>query len=166
MTNQFYLFEESEEKNEILTRDGKVLYYKDFFDASNLFKKLTEEIPWQQDQINMFGKVYQVPRLQAWFGITAYSYSGIELKIFPWNSDDEVELGKNPVIASVSFGESRRFSLKHRLDKGVEVLSFDLEDKSLLMMEGELQHFWQHRIHKTAKQIGGRLNFTFRNILS
>ena len=31
-----------------------------------------------------------------------------------WHSDDELELGINPVIGSVSLGESRPFQLKHK----------------------------------------------------
>ncbi|WP_421657084.1 alpha-ketoglutarate-dependent dioxygenase AlkB family protein [Leptothermofonsia sp. ETS-13] len=34
-----------------------------------------------------------------------------------WHSDDEPELGENPIIGSVSFGEARRFMLRHRFQK-------------------------------------------------
>lgn len=78
-----------------------------------------------------------------------------------WHSDDEPELGKNPIIASVSFGATRRFSLRHKHSKNHRI-AIDLTSGSLLLMQGETQHFWQHQIAKTAKEIQPRINLTFR----
>lgn len=78
-----------------------------------------------------------------------------------WHSDDERELGKNPVIASVSFGETRKFHLRHRRDKQNKV-SIDLKHGSLLLMRGETQHHWMHAIPKTRAKLGPRINITFR----
>ncbi len=78
-----------------------------------------------------------------------------------WHSDDEKELGKNPVIASVSFGATRKFQLRHRQDKQNKA-SIDLKHGSLLLMRGETQHHWMHAIPKTRAQIGPRINITFR----
>jgi alkylated DNA repair dioxygenase AlkB len=82
-----------------------------------------------------------------------------------WHSDDEPELGENPVIASVSFGGTRRFDLKHKLRKEVEKVSLELGHGSLLLMTGPTQHFWKHQVAKTAKMVEPRLNLTFRVIL-
>jgi len=81
-----------------------------------------------------------------------------------WHTDNEKELGKNPVIASLSFGETRRFTLKHRFDVNVEPLVLDLPSQSLLVMKGELQENWVHRISKSTKITSPRLNLTFRYI--
>ncbi|MFN5954581.1 MAG: alpha-ketoglutarate-dependent dioxygenase AlkB family protein [Dolichospermum sp.] len=78
-----------------------------------------------------------------------------------WHSDDEPELGKNPIIASVSFGATRRFSLRHKHSKNHKI-AIDLTSGSLLLMQGETQHFWQHQIAKTAKESQPRINLTFR----
>ena len=78
-----------------------------------------------------------------------------------WHSDDEPELGKNPVIGSVSFGATRRFYLKHKQDKERKV-AIDLSHGSFLLMRGETQHYWQHQITKTAKVVSPRINLTFR----
>ncbi len=80
-----------------------------------------------------------------------------------WHSDDEPELGQNPVIASISLGAARRFQFRHRQDRSLkqEVL---LTSGSLLLMQGVTQHFWHHQIPKTAKPIGPRINLTFRLI--
>lgn len=79
-----------------------------------------------------------------------------------WHTDAEPELGKNPVIASVNFGATRNFQLRHMKTK--EKLEIELTHGSLLIMQGELQHFWQHQVPKTNKLVGERINMTFRVI--
>ncbi len=81
-----------------------------------------------------------------------------------WHADNEKELGKNPLIASLSLGETRRFDLKHNFTK--EKLSFDLKAGSLLIMGGSMQHFWKHQIAKSKKIEQARINLTFRKIIS
>ncbi len=79
-----------------------------------------------------------------------------------WHTDAEKELGQNPVIASVNFGAERKFQLKHKdTDERIEIV---LQHGSLLIMQGELQHFWKHQIPKTKKPLGERVNLTFRVI--
>lgn len=81
-----------------------------------------------------------------------------------WHSDDEPELGKNPIIGSVSFGDARTFQLKHKTDKSIKVQSIDLPDGSYLEMAGSTQHHWLHQIPKRTRKIGPRINLTFRII--
>ncbi|RXJ71160.1 alpha-ketoglutarate-dependent dioxygenase AlkB [Veronia nyctiphanis] len=81
-----------------------------------------------------------------------------------WHQDNERELGEDPVIASVSLGESRRFIFRHVKTK--EKKEFALTSGSILVMGGKTQTFWQHTIPKMAKIHGGRINLTFRNIIS
>ncbi|TAI46609.1 alpha-ketoglutarate-dependent dioxygenase AlkB family protein [Flagellimonas allohymeniacidonis] len=80
-----------------------------------------------------------------------------------WHSDDEKELGTNPVIASVTLGEERNFHLRHKSDRTLKHKIL-LQHGSLLLMKGETQHFWQHQIAKTSRNIGERINLTFRVI--
>lgn len=80
-----------------------------------------------------------------------------------WHADDEKELGENPVIASVSLGHERFFHLRNKEDKRHKHKLL-LEDGSLLLMQGETQHHWQHQIAKTSRKIGERINLTFRVI--
>lgn len=79
-----------------------------------------------------------------------------------WHTDAEKELGKNPIIASVNFGATRKFQMRHRTTK--EKIEINLEHGSLLIMRGELQHFWQHQVPKTKKKVEERINLTFREI--
>jgi len=80
-----------------------------------------------------------------------------------WHSDNEKELGINPVIASLSFGTTRRFDLKHKLTN--QKLSFQLTSGSLLVMGGEMQQFWKHQVPKEKKVQDPRVNLTFRKII-
>lgn len=78
-----------------------------------------------------------------------------------WHSDDEPELGVNPVIASVSFGAARRFQFKHK-SVPEQRAAVDLTHGSLLLMRGPTQHFWKHQIPKSSLLHGPRINLTFR----
>jgi alkylated DNA repair dioxygenase AlkB len=80
-----------------------------------------------------------------------------------WHSDNEKELGKNPVIASVSLGAERLFHLKHKSIKTLKH-KLTLQNGSLLLMKGDTQHHWLHQIPKTKKLIDKRINLTFRLI--
>jgi alkylated DNA repair dioxygenase AlkB len=78
------------------------------------------------------------------------------------HSDDEPELGPRPVIASLSYGATRTFILRHRRNQ--RTVKLDLTDGSLVLMAGTLQAHWRHGINKTAKLVGPRLNLTFRYV--
>jgi alkylated DNA repair dioxygenase AlkB len=80
-----------------------------------------------------------------------------------WHSDDEPELGESPVIASVSLGASRDFSLRQK-KPGTECLKLPLDSGDLLLMSGQLQHNWQHQLPKTQLPVGERINLTFRQV--
>jgi len=82
-----------------------------------------------------------------------------------WHSDDEKELGRNPVIASVSFGAERDFFLKNKSNKNLDKIIVNLKNGSLLFMLGSTQHHWNHSIPKRMKVKNERINLTFRKIL-
>ncbi|MEM7039732.1 MAG: alpha-ketoglutarate-dependent dioxygenase AlkB [Bacteroidota bacterium] len=82
-----------------------------------------------------------------------------------WHADDEPELGENPIIASVSFGQARPFHLRHRDDKSLKHKLL-LTHGSLLIMAGSTQHHWQHHIPKSRRPMEERLNLTFRWIFA
>ena len=78
-----------------------------------------------------------------------------------WHSDDEAELG--PVIASVSFGDTRTFQLRHASRPDLR-LDVPLTHGSLLVMRGPTQLHWQHQVPKTSRRVGPRINLTFRHV--
>jgi alkylated DNA repair dioxygenase AlkB len=83
-----------------------------------------------------------------------------------WHSDDEKELGPEPVIASVSLGAARRFLLRPTRRSGLDLpaLEISLEHGSLLLMAGRTQSLWQHTIPKQLRVKEPRINLTFRLI--
>lgn len=185
--------------------DAAVQYVGGFFafaKANSLQQHITQQTPWRQNNITIFGKTYPEPRLTQLYGDTGmkYGYSGISYDPLPWtdtlkeiknavekqaettfnicllnlyrdgqdsngwHADNEAGLGKNPIIASVSFGEVRDFHLKHNENKEWR-FKFPLEHGSLLVMAGSTQHAYKHQIAKTKKVIQERLNLTFRKVV-
>ena len=80
------------------------------------------------------------------------------------HADDEKELGINPVIASLSLGESRDLYFKHKNIK--KSLNIPQKNGQLIVMHGETQKYWKHEIKKTKKLKKPRINLTFRNIIT
>jgi len=80
------------------------------------------------------------------------------------HADDEKELGINPVIASLSLGESRDIHFKHKNIK--TSLNIPQTSGQLILMHGQTQKYWKHEIKKTKKPKKPRINLTFRNIIT
>ena len=85
-----------------------------------------------------------------------------------YHSDDEKELGAQPIIASLSLGARRKFVFKHKTirqeNKPVKVELY-LESGQLIVMHGDTQDFWMHTITKTKTVTSGRISLTFRKVL-
>jgi alkylated DNA repair dioxygenase AlkB len=103
--------------------------------------------------------------------LSACSFNAVLLNLYRdgrdgmgWHADDEPELGRDPVIASVSLGATRRFCLRHRRRKDWK-FDLSLPHGSLLLMSGETQHHWVHAVPKTRAPVGERMNLTFRRIV-
>ena len=167
---------------------------------ADVMARLMHETDWREETIVVYGKRHLQPRLSAWYGDAAYTYSSLRLDPAPFtplleslrtavqdatgqsfnsvllnryrnerdsmgmHSDDEPELGPDPVIASLSFGAARTFVLKHKHNK--KTVRLDLTDGSLLLMSGSTQKYWLHGINKTTRALQPRLNLTFRKIFS
>jgi len=83
-----------------------------------------------------------------------------------FHSDDEKELGKNPIVASLTFGARRTFLIKHKFNKELSLVKVPLEAGTVLLMKGTTQHFWKHGINKQTTPCGPRVNLTFRTLYS
>jgi alkylated DNA repair dioxygenase AlkB len=102
--------------------------------------------------------------------LTGYSYNSVLLNLYRdgrdgmgWHADDEPELGREPAIASVSLGATRRFKLRHRRSR-IAADALDLAHGDLLLMAGATQHHYVHAVPKTARPVGERVNLTFRRL--
>lgn len=130
-------------------------------DASYQYSNLTlDPLPWTPSLEELKGRCEQAS--EASFNSVLANLYRTGQDSNGWHSDNEPELGTTPVIASLSFGATRRFLLKHRTSK--EKITLDLPSGSLLVMAGELQRHWVHCVPKTARQVEPRINLTFRYI--
>lgn len=82
-----------------------------------------------------------------------------------WHSDNETIMGSDPIIASLSFGEVRSFDIRLKTNH-TEKYSIRLEHGALLLMKGDLQTKWEHRIAKSTQAMQGRINLTFRRVIA
>lgn len=121
-----------------------------------------EPEPWTPTLLEIKTRIEEVSERK--FNSVLLNYYRNERDSVSWHSDDEPELGKDPIIGSVSFGDVRTFQLKHKTDKSLKI-SKDLPDGSYLEMAGSTQHHWLHQIPKRTRKIGPRINLTFRTIL-
>lgn len=181
--------------------DGELAMLRQLpLDLSNeeVLARLIADTDWRAETITLWGKQHAQPRLTAWQGDKAYTYSGLTLQPAPFSplvlqikeaveaatgrrfnsvllnyyrnerdsmgmhSDDEAELGPEPAIASVSFGATRTFILRHKQSRHTRKI--DLASGSLLLMAGKTQANWSHGINKSARAAGARVNLTFRFI--
>ena len=183
--------------------DANLKYYPNFIqpaEAASIMHLLQQSLDWRQEQITLYGKTFDVPRLQAWYGDenAHYQYSNLSMQPLPWtpvllelkqkcesvsngcfnsvlanlyrhgqdgmgrHADNEPELGQQPVIASLSFGEVRNLDFYHN-DTNDKV-RLPLENGSLLIMSGDTQKYWQHSVAKTKKNLAARINLTFRYV--
>lgn len=117
--------------------------------------------PWNQELLEIKNKI-ETQALVNFNSVLLNRYRNGNDSI-SWHTDAEKELGKNPIIASVNFGATRKFQLRHIQTK--EKLEIELTHGSLLIMQGELQHFWQHQVPKTTQNVAERINLTFRVII-
>jgi alkylated DNA repair dioxygenase AlkB len=153
-------------------------------DEANLFGKhfiTARKVAWYGD--DAFSYTYSGSTKQAllWTGellelkaaverISGVAFNSCLLNLYhhgkegmAYHSDDEKALGKNTVIASLTFGAVRKFLFKHKT-KGTTVPVM-LENGSLLVMKGETQTHWLHRLPLTEKVTRPRINLTFRTII-
>ena len=103
---------------------------------------------------------------------TGLKFNAVLLKLYrngsdgvSWHSDKIDKSGINPIIASVTFGETRMFRLRHKFRKDVPQLEIPLYHGSFLIMAGKTNSFWEHAVPKTAKEVLPRINLTFRRVI-
>lgn len=187
-----------------LPYDGIVEDYGTIFsqqDAADWFAYLQHQLPWQADEVRIYGKHHVLKRLVVWYGDAGqnYQYSGIEriallwseamlqlkhyieqltqsqfnsclANFYPsgnegmgWHSDDDMSLASETTIASLSFGASRKFYLRHKQSQ--EKVSLALNSGQLIVMRGTTQQHWQHQIPKMLRVHEPRINLTFRQFV-
>lgn len=119
-------------------------------------------LPWTPELLELRGKVEKE---------TGISFNAVLLNLYrngndsvAWHSDKEHKIGRNPSIASVTFGQTRPFRFRHKTDKSVQQLEIPLHHGTLLLMSGTTNTYWEHHIPKSAKEMLPRINLTFRRV--
>jgi alkylated DNA repair dioxygenase AlkB len=119
-------------------------------------------LPWTPELLELKESVEQETGLQ---------FNAVLLNLYrngndsvAWHSDKEHLIGQNPNIASVTFGQTRPFRLRHKFDKSVSQVEIPLHHGSLLLMHGTTNTHWEHHIPKSAKKMLSRINLTFRMV--
>lgn len=82
-----------------------------------------------------------------------------------WHADSEPELGKQPLIFSLSLGASRYFDYRLKNNSSSRQ-RIELHAGTLLIMKGSFQQYWQHQVPKQLRIQEPRINLTFRYINS
>lgn len=102
-------------------------------------------------------------------GIAEEAFNSVLLNLYRggqdsmgWHSDDEG--GLSSVIASLSLGATRTFQLRRKAPPR-DAISMRLASGSLLLMTGDTQRQWLHRVPKEPAA-GERINLTFRCVFS
>jgi len=123
---------------------------------------VNKPLPWTDILLDI--KQFVEDRLDLYFNSALLNLYRNESDSIGWHCDNEPELGINPVIASLSFGGSRVFQFKHKKFLNEQV-SKNLQSGSLLLMQGDTQTNWLHRLSKSTAYRQPRINITFRRII-
>jgi len=158
-------------------------------EADHYFKVLLNSAPWQQRMRKMYDKMVADPRLTAYYGgekghawtpllleikravemVTGITFDRVLLNLYrdgkdsvAWHSDTLPADGRHHAIASLTFGDTRVFKVRPKFGKAVPGLDIPLTHGSLLLMGETMQDLYEHHVPKTARDIGPRINLTFR----
>lgn len=81
-----------------------------------------------------------------------------------WHSDKTKSTNKNMIIASVTFGDTRVFKLRHKFLKDQPIVEIPLNHGTFLLLSGTTNSYWEHQVPKTSKDVLPRINLTFRQL--
>lgn len=145
---------------DLMTTKRKIAWHGDHpyqYTYSNVTKIA---LPWQPILLKIKAEVEKITHEHFNACLLNLYHNGSEG--MAWHSDGEKDLKKNGAIASVSFGEQRKFAFKHKFTQ--EVKSLELPHGSLLVMKGCTQNNWLHRLPPVTGINKARINLTFRMI--
>jgi alkylated DNA repair dioxygenase AlkB len=158
-------------------------------ESDRYFKTFLETAPWQRRIRKMWDKEVLDPRLTAYYGgekglpwtaelleikakveaETGVQFNRVLLNLYrdgtdsvAWHSDHLPSDGVHHEIASVTFGDTRIFKVRHKIDKSIGTIDIPLTHGSFLLMGKTMQQHYEHHVPKTKREVGPRINLTFR----
>ena len=143
-----------------ITTKRKVAWYGDQPFEYTYSQSIKRALPWTKELIELKSYVEKTSGERFNSCLLNLYHDGSEG--MGWHSDDENELKKDGVIASLSIGADRKFVFRHKSSK--EKVELFLQHGSLLIMKGTTQTHWQHRLPPTRRIGLPRINLTFRTI--
>lgn len=174
--------------------DADLMLIDSFFtkeESDNYYNILLNTTTWHEYEMPMYDKIVTAPRMIAWYDERDNSNWPEELKTIKIRVENEIQLSFNAVllnlyrngkdgvswhsdktksenkdmnIASVTFGETRMFRLRHKFLKHLPQIEIPLHHGSFLLMAGKTNSFWEHQVPKTARNVLPRINLTFRQV--
>jgi alkylated DNA repair dioxygenase AlkB len=172
--------------------DASLLLWEQFFtktESDRYFRILLQDTPWAQRMRKMYDKNVPDPRLTAFYGGAnghtwtpdllqikervenecGITFDGVLLNFYrdgndsvAWHSDTLPADGRHHPIASVTFGDTQVFKVRHKIRNGTPQLEIPLTHGSFLLMGDSMQDLYEHHVPKTSRQVGPRINLTFR----
>ena len=157
-------------------------------DHGELFDLLLGSAPWRQRERRMYERTVLEPRMVAgWSGDSlaelptrleqlraalsvhyGVQFDSVLVNLYrdgrdgvAWHGDTVRKTMHDPLVATVSLGERRRFLLRPG-SSGPATRTFTPGGGDLLVMGGACQHDWQHTVPKTARA-GARMSVTMRH---
>jgi alkylated DNA repair dioxygenase AlkB len=188
---QAALFGALEEPVSLVSERGDVVYHPGFLafeEGDALVSELLATTRFAADSRMMYGKRVAVPRETAGRGdrmsqpwtpgllavrerlelllATGFDYVFVNRyrdgrDSVAWHGDHEIT-GK--VVASLSLGATRAFDLRPKplSDLRPRTITVNVAHGDLIVMRGETQRYWEHRVRKDPRVHEQRINLTFR----
>jgi alkylated DNA repair dioxygenase AlkB len=159
--------------------------------ADALVAELSADTQWRADSRMMYGKRVLVPRQTASRGAkapqpwtatldlvramverhtrTTYDYCFLNRyrdgrDAVAWHGDRDGERDARLVVASLSLGATRAFQLRPKKESGLryDPITVEVAHGDLVVMGGDTQLYWEHRVPRDPRVAGERINVTFR----
>ncbi len=154
-----------------------------------LFDLLLAQAPWRQRERVMYDRMVLEPRMVAWWGQVSsgtlpepieamrvalsqryrVEFDSVGVNLYrdggdgvAWHGDNNRKTLTNPLVATVSLGERRRFLMRPGTS-GSPTHRFRPGGGDLLVMGGACQHAWQHHVPKERRGAGARMSVTIRH---
>jgi len=156
-------------------------------DHEALFERLRQEAPWRRRSRTRWDKDVLEPRLvAAWAvgeSVPAYlqglrevlserygvGFDSCLVNLYrdgddavAWHGDTVRKVLRDPLVATVSLGQRRRF-LMRPVGGGPVARAYAPGEGDLLVMGGACQHEWVHTVPREKRASGARMSVTLRN---
>lgn len=175
----------------IVQGDGDVRLYRGWLArerADELLAHIRTTTLWTQERRKMYDRFVDVPREQAWRGddrelpftppldavrreleamlSTAFSYVLLNRyrdgnDSVAWHNDRAVDGNFRRTICSLTLGATRAFDVRPKADRKA-MTSIDVDHGDLIVMRGDTQINYDHRVRKDPRIADERINLTFR----